>query len=272
MSDWPLPGRFDFKGREIHYGTLGDGPALVIVHGTPWPSFNLRHLIRDLARDFRVHYFDLLGYGQSDKRSGDVSLGIQNRVLTRLLDHWGLERPLVIGHDFGGATLLRTHLLDGRAFERMVLIDPVAMAPWGSPFFQHVRAHETAFAGVPDYIHEAIVRAYIGTAAYAGLDPTTLDATLEPWRGEAGKAAFYRQVAQADPSYTDAVQPLYPTISTPTLILWGQEDRWIPLARGEALHAAIPGSSLRVIPEAGHLVIEERPQALLREIRPFFGL
>ncbi|MEJ2654936.1 MAG: glutathione S-transferase N-terminal domain-containing protein, partial [Acidihalobacter sp.] len=55
-----------------------DGPPLVAVHGTPWSSFNLRHLIESLSKAFTVHYYDLLGYGQSEKAPGDVSLGIQN--------------------------------------------------------------------------------------------------------------------------------------------------------------------------------------------------
>lgn len=135
------------------------------MHGTPWSAFNLRHLIKALSKDFTVYYFDLMGYGQSDKALGDVSLGIQNQVLACLLDHWQLESPSILGHDFGGATLLRTHLLNQRDFDKIVLIDPVALSPWDSSFFQHVREHEAAFAGVPDYIHDAIVRAYVKTAA-----------------------------------------------------------------------------------------------------------
>lgn len=213
MIAWKLPETFVFDGRTVRYGVRGAGPPVVLVHGTPWSSFNLRHLIEALSVEFTVYYHDLLGYGQSDKAPGDVSLGIQNRVLAALLDHWRLERPAVIGHDFGGATLLRTHLLDGRDFDRIVLIDPVAISPWGSPFFRHVREHEAAFAGVPDYIHEAIVRAYVRTAAFLPIDEVTLDGIVAPWMQGEGKAAFYRQIARADAAYTDEVQARYPQIS-----------------------------------------------------------
>ena len=57
--------------------------------------------------------------------------------------------------------------------------------------------------------------------------------------------------------------------SSPVLILWGREDTWIPLERGEALHGMIVGSIFRVIPDAGHLVIEEKPDQLIKEIRQF---
>ncbi|TWI53672.1 pimeloyl-ACP methyl ester carboxylesterase [Pseudomonas duriflava] len=269
MNSWELPESYDYKGRNICYGRLGEGPPMVLVHGTPWSSFNLRHLIQKLSREYTVYFFDLLGYGQSSKDEGDVSLGIQNKVLDCLLNHWKLDDPIIVGHDFGGATALRTHLLNGRRFKKIILIDPVAVSPWGSPFFRHVNAHEAAFAELPDYIHEAVVRAYVQTAAFKPLDDTTLNGIVLPWISRQGKAAFYRQMAQADSKYTDEAQRLYHTITTPTLILWGREDNWIPLERGEELHNMIPGSALRIIDDAGHLVIEEKPGRLIKEILDF---
>lgn len=269
MTEWELSEVYEFDGRSVRYGVCGDGPPVVVVHGTPWSSFNLRHLIGALSRGFTVYYYDLLGYGQSDKSSGDVSLGTQNQVLAHLLDHWGLANPAIIGHDFGGTTVLRAHLLNGCEFDKIVLIDPVAISPWGSPFFKHVNAHEDAFAGVPDYIHDAIVRAYVKTAAFVPIDDATLDMIVQPWTDSDGKPAFYRQIAQAHSAYTDEVQPLYSQISKPVLILWGGEDTWIPLEKGEILRDMIPGSVLHVIPDAGHLVIEEQPDKLIEKIRPF---
>lgn len=272
MTDWNLTETFDFEGRRVRFGISGKGPPLIVVHGTPWSSFNMRHLIEAAAKKFTVHFFDLIGYGQSDMSPGDVSLGIQNRVLDRLIDHWGLKEPAVIGHDFGGATVLRTHLINRRNFDRLVLIDPVSLSPWGSPFFEHVKRHEEAFAGVPDYIHEAILRAYIGTAACSPLPREVIDRTVQPWTVEGGKAAFYRQIAQAREAYTDEVEPLYSAIEVPVMILWGAEDTWIPVERGRILHARIPGSRFHVIAQAGHLVIEERPDLLIEKIEPFlFG-
>jgi len=48
MNDWDLSKSYDYKGREIRYGRLGEVPPMVLVHGTPWSSFNLRHLIQQL--------------------------------------------------------------------------------------------------------------------------------------------------------------------------------------------------------------------------------
>ena len=272
MAEWKLPESYVFNGRIVRYGMIGNGPAVVVVHGTPWSSFNLRHHIKDLSQDFTIYYYDLIGYGQSDKSPGDVSLGIQNQILDQLIDHWGLDNPFIIGHDFGGTTVLRNHLINGRTFRKIILIDPVAVSPWGSPFFQHVNAYEAAFAGVPDYIHEAIVRAYVKTTAFKPIDDATLDMIVLPWVGPGGKAAFYRQIAQANSSFTDEIQPLYGKISKPVLILWGREDTSIPLEKGEALHEMIPGSIFHAISDAGHLVIEEQPDRIFEKIRPFLQI
>lgn len=270
MSKWTLPDTFEFEGRQVKYGIEGEGESLVIVHGTPWSSFNLRHLIRDLSRHYQVHFFDLLGYGESDKSEADVSLGIQNSLLDALIEHWQIDTPYIVGHDFGGTTVLRNHILDKRKYKKIVVIDPVALSPWGSPFFKHIEEHEAAFSGVPDFIHAAIVEAYIKTAAHQELDAETIEGILSPWMGELGKPAFYRQIAQADSKYTDDFQNRFSEVSTPTLILWGQEDQWIPCEQAYQLQNKIEGAKLVTIPNTGHLVIEENPKALVAEIQKFF--
>lgn len=270
MQKWSLPLSFDFQGREVKYGIQGEGAPLVIVHGTPWSSFNLRHLINRLSVHFKVHYFDLLGYGQSDQSDADVSLGIQNKLLDALMEHWKLELPFVVGHDFGGTTVLRNHILNKRPYRKLVVIDPVALSPWGSAFFKHVETHEQAFAGVPDYIHAAIVEAYIKTAAYQSLPKSTIDGILTPWCTDQGKPAFYRQIAQADVKFTDEFQDRFNEITAPVLILWGEEDKWIPCEQAYSLQNKIAGSTLVTIPQTGHLVIEEAPEHLSREIIRFF--
>jgi pimeloyl-ACP methyl ester carboxylesterase len=270
LSKWNLSNTFEFEGRHVKYDVKGAGDPLILVHGTPWSSFNLRHLIRDLSRYFTVYYFDLLGYGESDKSEADVSLGIQNKLLEALINHWDLELPFIVGHDFGGTTVLRSHILDKQNFNKIVVIDPVALSPWGSPFFKHIEKYEDAFSGVPDYIHKAIVEAYIKTAAHQKLPQDTIDGILAPWSSEQGKHAFYRQIAQANSKFTDEFQEKFDEINAPVLILWGEEDQWIPCKQAYLLQSKIKGSKLVTVPDSGHLVIEEEPATLVAEIRQFF--
>jgi pimeloyl-ACP methyl ester carboxylesterase len=86
-----------------------------------------------------------------------------------------------------------------------------------------------------------------------------------------GQAAFYRQIAQMDQRYTDEVAPRYGQVRSRTLILWGQEDRWIPFERGWQLQQAIPGAQLRAVPGAGHLVQEDAPEAIVTALREFLA-
>ncbi|MGF1609818.1 MAG: alpha/beta fold hydrolase [Kiloniellales bacterium] len=272
MHSWTLSRRFAVSGGSVAYDILGDGPPIVLVHGTPFSSTVWRRIAPLLARERRVHVYDLLGYGQSEKRAGqDVSLGVQNEVLAALLEHWGLAAPDIVGHDFGGATVLRSHLLNGRAYRSITLIDPVAVAPWGSPFVRHVRQHTAAFDGLPGYIHAAVVPAYIRDAVRRRMTDAELASYVAPWLGEAGQPAFYRQIAQMDQAYTDEVEGRYGEIVTPTLILWGEDDQWIPIERGRQLHATIPGSRFVAVPDAGHLVQEDAPESIVAALLPFLA-
>jgi pimeloyl-ACP methyl ester carboxylesterase len=223
-----------------------------------------RRIAPHLAGHRRVFYFDLLGYGRSEMRPGqDVSLATQNRLFTALLDHWRIQNPDVVAHDFGGCTALRTCLLDGRSYRSLTLIDPVALSPWGSPFVRHVREHEAAFAGLPPYIHEAVVKAYVRGAIARDIPDEELAPYVTPWLGATGQAAFYRQIAQMDQRYTDAVETRYSQMRCPTQILWGEDDQWIPLERGRQLAAVIPEARFQAVPKAGHLLQEDAPEAIV---------
>ena len=271
-AGWSLSRRFDYRGQSIAYDVIGEGRPIVLIHGTPFSAYVWRHIARELARDFRVFVYDLLGYGQSEKKEGqDVSLGVQNRVLAALLQHWNLNRPGIVAHDFGGATALRAHLIDGCDYDKLILCDPVAIRPWGSPFVQHVRNHEQAFAGVPDYLQRAILRAYLRGAVSRPMSDAALEPYLAPWLGTVGQPAFYRQIAQMDLKYTDEIQGRYGEIGCPTTLLWGIEDTWIPIDRGRALATLIPNCALIEIPNAGHLLQEDAPEAIVGAALRLFG-
>lgn len=273
LASWSLPETFHFEGQAVRFACVGpaDRPPLVLVHGTPFSSVVWRRIAPHLTEHRQVFYYDLLGYGRSEMRSNqDVSLAVQGRLFAALLRHWGLTKPDVVAHDFGGCTTLRAHLLHGCEYGSLTLIDPVALAPWGSPFVRHVRDHEAAFAGLPPYIHAAILPAYIGGAAFHPMPAQALQLYVEPWLGERGQAAFYRQIAQMDQRYTDEIESRYGEMRCPVRIIWGERDRWIPVERGHELARRIAGSSLRVVPEAGHLIQEDAPESvvasLLRDI------
>ncbi|PWU68806.1 alpha/beta fold hydrolase [Gracilibacillus dipsosauri] len=269
MSNFRLTKSFQSSYGKIKYDVKGEGKALVLVHGTPWSAYNYRHLIDALSDWYKVYYYDLIGYGQSEKIETDVSLGIQNEVLNELLRHLDVSKPIIIGHDFGGGTALRTHIVNQIDFEKIVLIDPVAIGEWGSPFFRHIANYEEAFQGLPDYIHENLVTTYVKSALYNPLDENIIKSIVSYWCNEKGKKAFYRQIAQSDMKYTKEIEAQYKDMNVPTLILWGEIDEWIPVEKAHQLNESIPNSILHIIPDSGHLVLEEKPTQIFSHILAF---
>ncbi|MDR2998460.1 MAG: alpha/beta hydrolase, partial [Microbacterium sp.] len=220
---------FPWRGREVFWERLGEGPPLVLLHGTPWSSSLWRPYAAALADRFTVYLWDMPGYGRSSKSADDaVDLGVQAELFIELLRRWGLERPHVVAHDFGGAVALRARLLHGAEFRSLCLVDVVALSPWGSPFFTLVKENADVFAQLPPHIHRAAVEAYVRGASHRGLRDDDLEMLVSPWLGEAGQAAFYRQIAQADERFTDEVEPCYGEITEPVHIVWGADDTWIP--------------------------------------------
>ncbi|MFE4056636.1 alpha/beta fold hydrolase [Streptomyces sp. NPDC059096] len=272
MSEWELAETFRSTSGDVRWGSLGQPgqDPIVLLHGTPFSSYVWRAVARSLARRHQVFVWDMPGYGASEMAAGqDVSLAAQSRVFADLLTHWGLEEPLVVAHDFGGAVSLRAHLLHGARYRALALVDPVALSPWGSPFFRLVGEHSEVFEQLPPALHHALVREYVGTASGPGLHPDVLDRLVRPWLGDLGQPAFYRQIAQADQLHTDEVQDRYGEIRIPTLICWGEDDTWIPPARGQELAARIPDARLERIAGAGHLVQEDAPAELTAALITF---
>lgn len=261
---WHINDRVRTSAGEVANGQAGQGPALILAHGWPWSSHAWHRVIPALAQRFTVYWYDMPGYGRSAKDpSQRTSLDIQGQIFAEMLDHWGLQRPSVIAHDFGGATTLRAHLLHGCDYERYILMNVVAMRPWGSEFFDHVGRHVAAFQGLPPHIHKAIVEAYIQGALVSKIDGQDFQNLVRPWLTPEGGDSFYRQFAQADERYTAEVEPMFGQVRCPTAIIWGEDDPWIPLARGQALHALMPGAGFQTIPGTGHLPQLENPEAVL---------
>jgi len=181
---WKLDDSVKTAAGRVAAGRCGDGPALVLAHGWPWSSFSWHRVIPSLAKHFTLHWYDMPGYGQSEKHPDQrTSLDVQGEVFAEMLSYWGLDRPLVVAHDMGGATTLRAHLLHGCDFQRHVLMNVVAMRPWGSAFFDHVGRHVEAFAGLPPHIHKAVAEAYIRGAL---VNPLRDDDRALHRRGRAG--------------------------------------------------------------------------------------
>ena len=225
-----------------------------------------------LADRFTVFVFDLLGFGQSERREGlDVSISGQSRLLAELVEAWELEAPSVAGHDIGGAIALRAHLLEGVPFGCIALLDSVVLRPWITSTTRHVRAHLDVYATMPVETFEAVIASHLRTATHRPLDEGAFATYLEGWRGELGRKLYLQKDAQLDEGDTTQFEPLLSSISVPVRIIWGEQDAWLDPSLAERLHQTIPGSDLVLLPGTGHFAMEDSPKEVAAALFEFFS-
>lgn len=267
-TTWTLPKEAELADGVVRWNSIGHGPAVVLVHGTPYSSFLWRDVAPALARaGRRVYVFDHLGYGQSDTQDGqDLTLAAQAHNFAELLGHWKLDRPSVIACDIGGAIVLRALLLERAQYSDLFLFDAVTGGTWEHGLFGLIRQHHEVFGQLPAYAHEALVTAHLRNGTHADYRPGVLDAYLAPWLGAAGQAAFYRQYRQLSQSDTADYEDLLATVDIPVTLAWGREDRILPAPHGEWIAARVPNRGLTWIDDAGHLLPEDAPAQLLERI------
>lgn len=269
--DWTLDGEVETPDGIVRWAAFGSGEPLVLVHGTPYSSLLWRDIAPALALDRRVFVFDHLGFGQSDQRDGqDLTLVAHARNFSRLLDDWGLSRPSVVAHDIGGAVVLRALLLEGAEYRDLTLFDAVSGGEWERGLFQLILQNAEVFHQLPDYAHEALVASHMRHATHLGYRPEVLDAFLAPWRGATGQAAFYRQYSQIHQAHTAEYEHLLEQMTVPTRIVWGAEDRILPVQYAQWLHNKIPHAELRWVHGAGHVLQEDAPAQLLAHLTAEF--
>lgn len=275
----PAPTVVDLDGVPVAAWVLGPDAAesdgdLVICHGTPWSAALWAELAAVLSERWRVHLWDMPGYGRSSRDpSAALDLRAQATRLARLLGHWELERPRVLAHDIGGAVALGAHLRHGAEYEALMLWDVVTLDPWGSPFFRLVAEHADVFAALPPALHEALVREYVRGAAGSPLGGGAVDGLVGPWTGgREERARFYRQIAALRPEDTRDLVASIDRVRTPVSIGWGAEDPWIPVDQARRLADALPGEvPVTILPGVGHLVPLEAPDALREAVGRWLG-
>jgi pimeloyl-ACP methyl ester carboxylesterase len=274
MNGWRLGKQESTSAGEVAYEVFGEGPPVVLVHGTPMRSYLWRNIVPALAERHSVYVYDLLGYGESAKGEGqDVSKVAQARLLGELFEVWGLDAPAIAGHDIGGGIVLRAHLLEGISFSRIAVLDAVVLPPWLSEprsSTWHVRAYAKAYEAMPDHLFEAFFSAYLGETN-SNLSEEAFETYLAPWRGEEGRRPFVRQALQFEEWHTGEIEPRLDSIGAPMLVVWGEEDGWLDLSQAPRLQEEIPGSKLEIIPRAGHFVQEDAPEEVAEVLVGFFS-
>ena len=264
-------------GNAVAYRRAGDGPVLLLLHGIAGSSETWLPAMRLLQRDYTVLAPDFLGHGASAKPPGDYSLGNYAAGMRDLLDLLEIDRATVIGQSYGGGVAMQFAYQFPEHCERLVLVDAGGLGREVSWLLRLV-----TLPGA-EYVLPAVFMPQVrdcGNSILSFLKDRGIQnvRAAEMWRSfasltdPANRAAFVRTMrAVVDPSgqAVSAMDRLYLAEAMPTLIVWGDRDKIIPLSHAYKAHEAMPRSRLEIIEGAGHFPHIEEPIRFVEIVTDF---
>ncbi len=265
--DWKLTGEAEVRGVHVRFAETGQGPPLLLVHGILVDHREWSQLVPLLATRFRCIAPDLPGFGASDKPAPDTFPYTREAFASALLgvlDHIGIERAHVCGHSMGGAIALTFAADFPERLERLTVLDA---ACYPMPLPLKGRLPLMPFIGplvFKKLYRRPVFRDYFRKEVYNGRPPRhpeLIDAWYDvfdtPEGREAGYASLRRAVAD-----TSSLEPKIPRIEAPSLVVWGAEDRLVPVGLGHRLVKELREARLELIEGAGHAPNEEAPERI----------
>jgi pimeloyl-ACP methyl ester carboxylesterase len=263
---------------KLFYEEAGKGSPVLLIHGFGTSSYTWRHIAPELALNHRVIGVDLKGFGQSDKPfDTHYSVTDQEELLAQFIEDHGLRDLTIVGHSFGGGVALRLALdhdkrLAGR-IKKLVLLDSIAYPQHIPVFFRLLDMPIVSHLGVRMVPPIVQTRVALRIAYFDDnkIDPEEVETYAAPLRTAAGKHAIIYSARQIVPQDLESIAESYKSITLPTLIVWCDHDRIVPLEVGLKLRRTLPNSSFRLVQECGHMPQEEQPETTLRLLEGFIG-
>lgn len=262
-------------GMKVHYQEAGetDAPPVLLIHGFASSNLVWSKVLLPLAdAGFRVIAPDLLGYGYSGKPSHlEYTIYSQAKMVTGLVKQLGIERVYLVGSSYGGAVAATIALDHPELIEKLVLVGAVTnnrptryllMRLFGSPIIGDVLS--PLVVGSRRLLRMRMKRVY--DRHKWEMDEKRVQARHLPLATRGTHRAIIRTVRRWDAERISRDAHL---VTQPTLIVWGDKDREVPLVDGERLHQEIPKSRLFVFRECGHLPHEEYPAEFTELVSEF---
>ena len=256
-------------GHRVSYRREGWGPAVLLIHGITGSSATWEDVIPFLSDRYTVIAPDLLGHGDSAKPRGDYSLGAYASGIRDLMRAIGHDSATVVGHSLGGGVAMQLSYQFPEMAQRLVLVDSGGLGREVS-FFLRAATLPGAEWVLPVLASNGVLSAggrVGGLLRSVGL--RSGPDLQEMWKGfsslgdaEARQAFTYTLRGIVDPGgqRVSARDRLYLTQTIPTMLMWGERDRIIPVVHGYSTHEQIPDSRLEVIEGAGHFPYRDDPR------------
>jgi pimeloyl-ACP methyl ester carboxylesterase len=261
----------------LYKEVYGSGDPILCLHGLGASMFSWRHFIAPFSQRNKLILVDFKGCGKSPKPA-DTHYSIEEHTneIYKFIISENLTNLTLVGNSLGGAVALllavRFSEEEPNRLSRLVLIDSAADKRYMPAHFKLVRS----ILGLPIiYLSptKLAVKMVLRRCYYDKKKITTKDgaAYATPMASPGGRHALLQTVRQCIPPNADELLAKVKTITVPTFILWGREDRIIPLKVGELLHQAIPNSILEIIEQCGHVPQEEKPDETIARISRFLA-
>jgi pimeloyl-ACP methyl ester carboxylesterase len=270
----------DLHGHRAVYRTAGSGPNVVLIHGMVNSSRHWQAVATRLADSYRVIAPDLIGHGDAATPRGDYSLGAHAASIRDLLTTIGVERATIVGHSLGGGVAMQFFYQFPQRTERLALISSGGLGHDVSPLLRGA-----ALPGSAALLRLAARPRLVGALAAAGTHLRSrgnstgvylqaVARALGPLQEVGSRRAFLqtlRSVIDVHGQRVSARDRLYLLGEMPTLIVWGERDRTIPVAHGLEAQHSIPNCRFETLPKAAHFPNLEDPEGLATVLRDFLA-
>lgn len=252
----------------------GQGPPVVLIHGLGTNSYTWHRIVPALAKTNRVIAIDLKGFGASEKPlDGPYTVRAQADLVRDVIARKGLRNVTLVGHSYGGGVSLMLTLDEMRAgkkrISRLVLLNSIAY-PQDTPLFfsliQLPVIGDLSVSVIPPevQIEQALRLAYEEEGAVTDAAIARYSA---PLHSAGGKHAVIQTVRNIMPEDVETLARQYPSLTIPTLVVWCEKDRVVPLELGKRLAQNMPRARLWVLRGCGHAPQEEKPAETLEIIQ-----
>lgn len=259
------------NGHKIAFREQGAGSPVILIHGIPTNSLMWRDIIPKLAETRRVIAPDLLNYGLSAKPiSADVSINAQSHMLVKLMDALGVSQADIVAHDIGGGIAQLVAVNHPEKIRKLVLIDSVCFDSWPIPEFEPLLKPEAeSEMSLNDFI--SMMRGFMPNGVYnkSIMTDELIELYLGPWSSEDGKRAFFRNLRRLNKEYTQAIADELKHLPHQSLVMCGDKDPFQKPEYASKLVEAIPNAELVWIKDAGHWLIDEKPNEIVDHINQF---
>lgn len=259
------PGRFvDVDGVRCFYQhTEGAGDKILLIHGFSDSSYTWKDLAPLLnEKGYDVWAVDMMGFGWSDKpRDADYTAPALMEGVNGFMDAVGLSRAVLAGNSLGGEVSVLLTAAHPDKVDRLILLDAGGY-PFDPPFVIKLTRMPGAATLAPLVFGKYMVRDNLKQVFYddSKVTPELVDAYYDRLRTENALYAMSMLGRKHEQEKCEAFVDAVKKVHVPTLIIWGQDDPWIPVNLAERFHKEIPGSELVILNECGHTPQLELPK------------